>query len=310
MDISKLLYLNESSTKFAGFNKESSPFVIIGAPLDITSSYRPGSRFAPLAIRNSAQTLEFLSLRTGIDIGDIGFNDVGDVIMHPSDVEENINRIASVVSYFKDANKIPIVLGGEHTVTIGSVKGFEDPSICILDFDAHFDLRDEYMGYKYDHACVMRRLWEYGVKIFEIGTRAISREELDFANKNGINYITSPEVKLLGHREVARKVINSFSECKKLYITYDMDALDPSVAPAVATPEPEGLDLSTVLDIVNLVVEGLSNRTKVVGFDVVEFSPPYDATGVTAIVASKLIIETTAIIAKHYKNLLSLATKS
>lgn len=304
MDVSKLLYLNESSTKFAGFEKKDSPFVIIGAPLDITSSFRPGSRFAPNAIRVSAQTLEFLSLRTGVDVGDIGFVDVGDIIMHPSDVEENIKRITDVVSYFKDAKKIPIILGGEHTVTVGAVKGFGDPDICILDFDAHFDLRDEYMGYKYDHACVMKRLWEYGVKIIEVGTRAISKEELEFANKQGIPYITSPEVKLLGIREVARKVAKFFANCKKVYITYDMDALDPSIASGVATPEPEGLDLSTILDIVNLVVEAISNKAQVIGFDVVEFSPPYDTSGITAIVASKIIIETTAIISKFYKNIL------
>ncbi|MBP1357652.1 MAG: agmatinase [Sulfolobus sp.] len=288
---SRLLYLNENSRQFAGFNKPSSPFIIIGIPLDITSSFRPGSRFAPSAIREYTQYIEFYSIRTGIDMGDIGFNDVGDIVMHPSDVEENIKRISDVTSYFAEKGKIIISIGGEHSITVGTTRGIKPD--CVLSFDAHLDLRDDYMGYKYDHACVMRRISEQGVKIMEIGTRAVSKEELEYANKAGIAYFTPQQLRLLGPREIARKIITNFRECQKIYITYDMDGIDPAYAPGVATPEPEGLEPTAVLDIISLIID-----KRVVGFDVVEVSPPYDPSGITSVLASRLILETSAQIYK------------
>jgi agmatinase len=290
---SRLLYLNENSRKFAGFNKQSSPFIIIGIPMDITSSYRPGSRFAPNSIRDAAQYIEFYSIRTGIDMGDVGFNDVGDIILHPSSVEENLSRISSVINYFHENKKIIISIGGEHTISAGVIKGLQKEGLCIISFDAHLDLRDEYMGYKYDHACVMRRISEYGVKILEIGSRAISREELEYARRNGIAFFTPQQIRLLGVKEVARKIINSTQECKSLYISIDMDGLDPAYAPGVATPEPEGLDPTTLLDIINLIVD-----KRVVGFDIVEISPPYDISGITSVLGAKIIMETSASIYK------------
>ncbi|MDT7860744.1 MAG: agmatinase [Saccharolobus sp.] len=293
MSDSRLLYLNENSRKFAGFNKQSSPFIIIGIPMDITSSYRPGSRFAPNSIRDAAQYIEFYSIRTGIDMGDVGFNDVGDIILHPSSVEENLSRISSVINYFHENKKIIISIGGEHTISAGVIKGLQKEGLCIISFDAHLDLRDEYMGYKYDHACVMRRISEYGVKILEIGSRAISREELEYARRNGIAFFTPQQIRLLGVKEVARKIINSTQECKSLYISIDMDGLDPAYAPGVATPEPEGLDPTTLLDIINLIVD-----KRVVGFDIVEISPPYDISGITSVLGAKIIMETSASIYK------------
>ncbi|BDC19168.1 agmatinase [Acidianus sp. HS-5] len=289
MSDARLLYMNEVSRKFAGFNKENSTFVILGVPMDITSSYRPGSRFAPSAIREAAQYIEFYSLRSGIDMGEVGFNDVGDVVLHPSDVEENVRRISDVVSYFSEKGKIVVSIGGEHTVTVGTASGAK--ADCVISFDAHLDLREDYMGYKYDHACVMRRLSEKGVKIMEIGNRAVSKEELDYARQIGIPFITSWDVELLGHKEVARKIINFTNECERIYITYDMDSIDPSYAPGVATPEPEGLKPTTVLDIVKLIAD-----KRIVGFDVVEVSPPFDPSGITSVLASKIIMETAAII--------------
>ena len=288
---SRLLYLNENSRLFAGFNKSTSPFVIIGMPLDITSSFRPGSRFAPSAIREAAQYIEFYSIRTGIDMGEVGFNDAGDIVMHPSDVEENLRRISDVTSYFMEKGKIIISIGGEHSITAGTTRGIKPD--CLLSIDAHLDLRDEYMGYRYDHACVMRRVSEQGIKIMEIGTRAVSKEELEYADKAGIAYLTPHQIRLMGVRETAKKIIINFKECNKIYISYDMDGIDPAYAPGVTTPEPEGLDPSTLLDIISLVVD-----KRVVGFDVVEVSPPYDPSGITSVLASRIILETAAQIQK------------
>ncbi|ARM75780.1 agmatinase [Acidianus manzaensis] len=289
MNDPRLLYLNSLSRNFAGFNNDKSPFTIIGIPMDITSSFRPGSRFAPSAIRDAATNIEFYSLRTGIDMGDIGFNDVGDIALHPSDVEENVKRIKDVISFFSDQGKIPISIGGEHSITIGTAQGTK--ADCVISFDAHLDLRDDYLGYKYDHACVMRRLTESGLKIIEIGNRAVSKEELEYAKNAEIPFITSNIVQMIGPREVARKIINFTTECKRIYITYDMDAIDPSFAPGVATPEPEGLSPSIILDIVNLIAD-----KRVVGFDIVEITPSYDPTGITSILGAKMIMETAAII--------------
>ncbi|AWR99554.1 agmatinase [Metallosphaera hakonensis] len=282
----RLLYLNETPQKF-GLFKSKSPFAIVGIPMDITSSFRPGSRFAPQKIRHVSQFIEFLSIRSGVDMSEVGFVDFGDIILHPSDVEENVERISQVISYISELNKVVISIGGEHTITVGTVLGIK--ADCVLSFDAHLDLRDEYMGYRYDHACVQRRLSEKGVKIMEIGNRAMGRDEIEYAKASGIPFITSHEVKTLGVREVAMRVVNFLKPCNRIYITYDMDAIDPSYAPGVATPEPEGLDPSTVLDIMNLVAD-----KRVVGFDVVEVSPSYDPTEITSVLGAKLILETAA----------------
>jgi agmatinase len=289
----RLLYLNENSRKFAGFNKERSPFVIIGIPMDITSSYRPGSRFAPSSIRESAQYIEFYSIRNDVDMGEIGFNDVGDIILHPSNVEENISRISSVINYFHENGKITISIGGEHTITAGVIKGMKREGLCLVSFDAHLDLRDEYMGYRYDHACVIRRISEYGVKIIEVGTRAVSKEEIEYARQKGIAFFTPQQVRLLGVKETSRRIITSIQECKSLYISVDMDGIDPAYAPAVATPEPDGLDPSTLLDIINLIAD-----KRVIGFDVVEVSPSYDTSGITSVLASRIILEIAATVYK------------
>ena len=297
MSDARLLWLNEVSQKFAGFNREESPFVILGLPMDITSSYRPGSRFAPQAIRSSAQTLEFYSVRNGIDAGEFGFSDVGDVVLHPSDVEENLRRISDVVSYFREKGKITIGVGGEHTVTPGIIEGFRRVTKappCVLSIDAHMDLRDEYMGYKYDHACAMRRVHELGAKVVLVGVRAFTKEELDFARRNDIPFVTSLQAESMGTNWLISYVSRALEECKEVYVTYDMDGFDPAYAPGVATPEPEGLRPTTVLDLIN----GIADE-RLSGFDVVEVSPPFDYGGITAILAGRLILETSTVI---YKN--------
>jgi agmatinase len=291
MDEQALLYVNEGSRQFAGSKRHNSKFAVMGIPMDITSSYRPGSRFAPGAIREAAGFIEFYSVRTGVDMSEFGFDDVGDVILHPSDVEINLRRIKDAASFVYRKGKFLISIGGEHTITTGVVSALNPEDTCVLSFDAHLDLRDEYMNYKYDHACVMRRLSEMGFKIMEVGNRGISKEEIEYANKAGIPFITSHQVKLLGPREVSRKILTHFSGCRNVYISLDMDSIDPAYAPGVATPEPEGLDPSTVLDIIDLIID---KRT--VGFDVVEVSPPFDHSGITAVLGAKMILEVAAAI--------------
>ncbi len=198
-----------------------------------------------------------------------------------------------MISYFQESGKITISIGGEHTITAGIIKGTKREGLCLVSFDAHLDLRDEYMGYRYDHACVMRRISEYGVKIIEVGTRAVSKEEIEYAKQKGILFFTPQQIRLLGVKETARRIITSTQECKSLYISVDMDGIDPAYAPGVATPEPDGLDPTNLLDIINLIAD-----KRVIGFDIVEVSPSYDTSGITSVLASRIILETAATVYK------------
>lgn len=285
-----LLFLNEDSRKFAGFNRRDSRYILLGAPLDVTSSFRPGTRYAPSQIRESAQFIEFLSLRTGIDVGEVGLNDLGDIVMHPTNQMESINRIKGVVGELP-RGKFLITLGGEHTITQGVVAGLGNVD-CLISFDAHLDLRDEYLGERFDHACAMRRIVEKGVKVVELGTRAVSREELEYARERGVKFFTSHEVRRLGVREIGKKVSEEIRECRRLYLSYDVDVFDPAYAPGVQTPEPEGLEPWTVLDIMNLFIDN-----RFVGMDVVEINPLVDPSGITSVLGAKLVLET---LASHY----------
>jgi agmatinase len=211
-------------------------------------------------------------------------------------VEENLRRISDVVSYFREKGKITIGIGGEHTVTPGIIDGFrratKNPP-CVLSIDAHMDLRDDYMGYKYDHACAMRRVHELGAKVVLVGVRAFTKEELDFARKNDIPFVTSLQAESMGTNWLISYVSRALEECKEVYVTYDMDGFDPAYAPGVATPEPEGLRPTTVLDLIN----GIADE-RFSGFDVVEVSPPFDYGGITAVLAGRLILETSTVIYK------------
>jgi len=285
------LYLNETPYVFGGVKKGESPIRIIGIPLDISSSYRPGSRFAPLRIRESSINLEFYSIRTGVDFNEILFDDIGDLSMHPSSMEENLSRIEETYKQITSGNKLIVSLGGEHTITYGIIKAIKNEQPCVISFDAHLDLRNEYLGDKYSHACVMRRITEVlgEGKIIEVGTRAVTKEELNYAKENRILYITSRELRWLGIKETARKITKRLEECKKFYISYDMDAFDPAFAPGVATPEPEGSEPWQVLDIMEQIID-----KRLIGLDIVEVSPPYDSSMITSMLASRLIIEASA----------------
>ncbi|BCU67471.1 agmatinase [Sulfolobales archaeon HS-7] len=287
---SALLYLNEDTLKFAGFEKKESKYAIVGAPLDVTSSYRPGTRFAPSSIRQAAQYIEFYSLRQGIDIGDIGFRDFGDIILHPSNIQESLKRIRNVIGYILSLGKFPITIGGEHTITQGIIDAFEQET-CVVSFDAHLDLREDYLGDPFDHASVMRRISEKGVKIMEIGTRAVTREEVQYARNNGIDFVTSYEIRRLGIRDVAKRVREFENTCKNIYVSFDIDVLDPAYAPGAQTPEPDGLSTPELLDILQYII-----TEKVIGMDIVEISPIVDTSNITSILGSKIIMEAVAAI--------------
>jgi len=269
--------------EFGAFEKKGrTEYSVLGIPFDFTSTYRPGSRDGPNAIREASQNLEAYCLRREFDVETVSLEDLGDV--DPLDeAQDTAERVRRIVREIVDGGKFPIILGGEHTVTYGCVRAFDD--VGVLSFDAHMDLRDEYLGTKLSHATFMRRLCEElgPDRIFEVGPRALCTEELDFAADKHVRYLTSPQV---SKRDIGKTLYDLFKwspQFRGIYVTVDMDVLDPSYAPGVGNPVPEGLSPTQLLDILERVFE-----MNVLGLDVVEVSPHYDS-GLAAIQASNLI---------------------
>ena len=275
------------SPVFTGNQKtfEEAKYVILGVPFDVTSTYRSGARFAPLAIREASLTIEGYSFRTSMDIEDLKIHDLGDLHV-AGDVELTLGRLALVAQDLFDAKKVPVFIGGEHTITLGVMRSL-DENVALVSFDAHLDLRDDYLGLTISHTTFMRRIKETvnPSKILEIGTRAVCREELDYAKKSGIEFLTAHQIRKDGIKNMVETIDDILEGYEKIYLTIDMDVLDPAFVPAVQNPEPEGLDTPTLLDLLESVCD-----SRVVGFDLVEVAPHYDR-GLTATQAAKTLFE-------------------
>ncbi len=290
------LYVTRTSRVFAGIEgNERSPYRIIGVPYDSTTSYRPGARFGPDAIRVAAAALESNSAFVqDFYLEDIAPLDLGDVTISIGDTAETLNRVAAVISELAGRKLIPIIIGGEHTITLGALRALSHGDLCVVDFDAHFDLRDEYLGLRTGHATFMRRALEQSLvrKLVYVGVRAFSREELSLAKYRRIRFFRAPgDVEALGPINVASSILSELEGCERVYITVDMDVFDPAYAPGVGNPEPLGLTPLEALTIINRIVD-----ERLAGIDVVEVAPSYDQGGVTSALAAKVIIEA---VAKH-----------
>jgi len=272
---------------FGGYSRDfdRARYIVLGFPYDRTSTYRSGSALAPTAIREASANVETYSLRSNIDIEDVEICDVGDLNV-VDDVLETLRRLELSVRDIHEAGKVPLVIGGEHTLTYGSVRALKG-DIAVVDFDAHLDLRDEYMGEKLSHTTYMRRLAEEigADRIVEVGTRAVSREELEFAKDTGVTFYSVYEVRKQGAARISQLINSKLSKFKTLYITVDLDVLDPAYAPGVGNPEGDGLETFTVIDI----LEGIVSRN-LVGLDLVEVCPNYD-NGTTAAQAVRILFE-------------------
>ena len=275
------------SPVFSGSQRayEEADYVILGVPLDVTSTYRSGARFAPMAIREASLNIETYSFRAGVDVEDLKLHDSGDVHV-AGDVDETLRRVELVARDILSSDKMPVAIGGEHTITLGVMRGVSG-DVAVVSFDAHLDLRNEYMGRSLSHTTFMRRLNEQikPVNILEIGTRAVCKEELDYAKKSDIEVLTVQQIRKDGAEKTMKKINEFLSDFEKIYLTIDMDVLDPAYAPAVQNPEPEGLHIDTFLDILCKICD-----SRVVAFDLVEVAPHYDQ-GITAIQAAKTISE-------------------
>jgi len=275
------------SPVFSGFQRDlrEADYVILGVPFDLTSTYRTGSRFAPQAIREASLNIETYSFRSGVDLEESKLHDAGDLQVS-GDVEETLKRLELVTREIFQAEKIPILIGGEHTVTLGPVKSFEG-DVAVVSFDAHLDLRNEYADRSISHATFMRRISEEAKvkRIVEVGTRAICREEMDHAKSSGTQFITSQQIMRNDGGEVPKKIRSLVEDQENVYLSIDMDVLDPAFAPGVQNPEPDGLSINALLDVLTEIC-----NSRIIGFDVTEVTPHYD-TGITAIQTAKVIFE-------------------
>lgn len=276
------------STIFSGYQKPlgNADYVVIGVPFDLTSTFRMGARFAPLAIREASLNIETYSFRSSVDVEDLRIHDLGDLHIS-SDVETTLKRLEASVRELLEAKKTPIIIGGEHTTTLGMMRGVGGKDTAVIDFDAHLDLRNEYMGLATSHTTFMRRLNERvkPMKIVEVGTRAVCKEELEYAKEAGILFFTTTQLWEAGVEATVKAVKEAVKACRKIYLTVDMDVLDPAFAPAVQNPEPDGLSIHTLLDLISNICD-----RRIVALDLVEVAPPYDM-GVTAIQAAKILFE-------------------
>ena len=295
------LFVSQSNV-FSGIQRplENARYVVFGVPFDVTSTYRTGARFGPTAIRQASLNIETCSFRSGVDVEDVPLHDAGD--LHVStDPKKTVDMLKLVVGDIVAAGKLPVAIGGEHTITLGILKGLgaKAKGTAVVSFDAHLDLREEFMGLTLSHTTFMQLINEEvkPAKIVEVGTRAACKEEMAYAKKVGIDFFTSHQIIREDSEQVIKKLKEKLAPYENVYLTVDMDVLDPAFAPAVQNPEPEGISTTNLLDIVCALCD-----KRVVGFDVLEIAPAYDQ-GVSAIVAAKVTFEMLCQLEKTRKGL-------
>lgn len=237
--------------------------------------------------------IETHSIRTGIDLEAVHIHDLGDLNVVPGDVIETLRRLEAVIRDIHSASRIPLIAGGEHTLTLPVVKSF--PDVSLLHFDAHGDLRDEYLGEKVCHATVMRRITEviHPSQILQVGIRALCREEVEFAKAAGVRQITAQEILESGIEPAMKQVRTWAAHTRRIYVSVDLDVFDPAYAPGVGNPEAEGLTPNHVLRMISAIVD-----KRAAGLDVVELSPPYDQ-GQTASLAARIFFEYCCLLQKQ-----------
>jgi agmatinase len=261
---------------------DEADFIIFGVPYDKTSSFRKGASLAPKEIRNASWNFETYNLRTGFDIKDVKIHDYGDLEVTNDKPNDMVHKVNEITKEILSKNKFPIAIGGEHSITAGIVKAFPK-DISVVSLDAHIDFRNSYENEPYNHACVTRRIADHiDIKnITVLGIRSTEKEEFNEAKNLGLFYIDAFDIKEMGIKNAIDKTKN-YLKNKKLYLTVDIDVIDPSYAPGTSTPEPFGLKPIDILECIE------SFSSKLVGFDIVEVCPSYDK-GQTALLAAKLI---------------------
>ncbi|MBM7855667.1 agmatinase [Desulfohalotomaculum tongense] len=279
-----MLPLVEKCTDFMGStsNYQEASLVLLGAPMDFTTSFRPGTRQGPQQIRAVSYGLEEYSVYLDKDLADYKYFDAGDVAIPFGHVAESLRRIGETIGQVMDDGKLPLLMGGEHLVSLPAVEQAAKryDRLALLHFDAHADLREDYLGETYSHATVIRRAIDFvgGENVYQFGIRSGTREEFAFARQHTHMYIDQ----LL---EPLSRVLPELQN-RPVYVTLDIDVVDPAYAPGTGTPEPGGCTAGEIIRAVHML-KGLN----LVGFDLVEVSPVYDQSERTALLAAKLVRE-------------------
>ena len=268
---------------FIGCDAEysDSKIVIFGAPFDSTTSYRPGTRFASAAMRNESYGIETYSPYQDKDLLDVSVFDGGDLELCFGSPESALSDIEGMTDKILSDGKTPLMIGGEHLVTLGAVRAAvkKYPDLHIVHFDAHADLRDDYLGLKLSHACVLRRCHEIvgDGRIFQFGIRSGDREEFywgkDHVYTNKFNFDTI---------ETLKEKIGD----KPVYFTLDLDVVDPSCFPGTGTPEAGGVTFTQLMKAIETV-----SKLNIVALDMNELSPMLDQSGSSTALACKLLRE-------------------
>ena len=269
---------------------EEASIVLYGAPFDSTTSFRPGARFGPAAMRHESFGLETYSPYQDRDLMDISVFDSGDLELCFGSSEMALSDIQKRAEEILEADKFPLLLGGEHLVTLAAVRAVaaKYPDLHIIHFDAHADLRDDYLGARLSHACVLRRCHDLlgDGRIHQFCIRSGEREEFRFAAQHTDFHPLSFD----GLEETVRELKEKNAP---IYFTIDLDCLDPAAFPGTGTPEAGGVTFLELLEAIRMVAQA-----NVVGADVNELAPMLDASGVSTATACKVLRELLLAIAK------------
>jgi agmatinase len=275
--------LNKNIETFLGCDNEygEADIVVFGAPFDSTTSFRPGTRFASRTMRGESYGLETYSPYQDKDLEDLAIFDGGDLELCFGDTEKALAAIESYTTRVLRDNKRPVMIGGEHLVTLGAVRAVarKYPELHVVHFDAHADLRDDYLGVTLSHATVLHRVWDIigDGRIYQFGIRSGERSEFQW----GRDHVTTQKFNFKGLAEVIKKL-----QGQPVYFTLDLDVLDPSVFPGTGTPEPGGVSFMELLEAIQQV-----SQLNLVGCDINELSPIYDQSGASTAVACKVLRE-------------------
>lgn len=276
-------YTNSSKYLSSLNDYNESEIVIVGAPMDYTVSFKPGTRFGPQAIRAASLGLEEYSVYVDRNLRDKKYYDFGDLTLPYGNVEKSVEIIGKATQEIVEDGKKPLFLGGEHLISAPIIKEVYKKygdDLVVLHFDAHTDLRTKFFGEENSHATVLRKAAEFvnNKNIYHFGIRSGIKEEYEFSRKNTNMFLFDVVDPL--------KTIVGGIKNNPIYITWDIDVLDPAFAPGTGTPEPGGITSKEALEAIHILKD-----FNVVGMDLVEVSPDYDHSGITSILAAKLIRE-------------------
>ena len=261
---------------------QNADVVILGVPLEVTLSFRPGTRFGPQQIRNVSVGLEEYSMYQDRELSEVRFFDAGDLVLPLGNLLESLHVIETAATQLIRDHKNPIFLGGEHLISYPLIKAMsaQYPDLVVLHFDAHADLRPDYLGQPWSHATVIRRVSEIvkGSNIFQFGIRSGTREEFSYAREN--THLTIEKV-----LEPLQAILPRIED-RPVYLTLDIDVMDPAFAPGTGTPEPGGCSSREMIAAIHALC-----HMNIVGMDLVEVSPGNDNNDQTSILAAKLVRE-------------------